>query len=304
MKKIEFIRTALFVPGNRPDRIDKAMNTSADAVIVDLEDAVPPALKAETRPVVCEKIGEHNSPRLLVRVNALDTEFAQDDLDELVVEGLGCIIFPKIEKPEHIRKANQLLTDAEAIRGLPTGTISMIALIESALGVENAFQIISEKTNPARLFTVAFGAADFTLDMGIEMSKTGEEIAFPRARLAVACRAAGIEPPLDTPFMIDLKDLDALEADAKSAKQLGFQGKLCIHPNQVDICNRIFSPTDKDIEQAHKIVAAFNQAEAAGTGALQVDGKFIDFPVVKQAQRILKIAEKVVNAGIKENSNG
>ena len=293
MKKLEFIRTALFVPGNRPDRINKAINTSADAVIADLEDAVPPALKAETRPVVREKILEHHSPRLLVRVNALDTEFVQDDLDELVVEGLACIIFPKIEKPEHIQAANRLLTDAEAKKGIPTGAISIIALIESALGVENAFRIISEKTNPARLFTAAFGAADFTLDMGIEMTKAGEEIAFPRARLAIACRAAGIEPPLDTPFMIDLKDLDALEADAKSAKQLGFQGKLCIHPNQVDICNRIFSPTDKDIEQAHKIVAAFNKAEAAGTGVLQVDGKFIDLPLVKQAQRILKIAEKL-----------
>ena len=93
--------------------------------------------------------------------------------------------------------------------------------------------------------------------------------------------------------MIDLKDLDALEADAKSAKQLGFQGKLCIHPNQVDICNRIFSPTDKDIDKAHKIVAAFKAAEAAGIGVLQVDGKFIDLPLVKQAQRIMKIAEKL-----------
>jgi citrate lyase subunit beta/citryl-CoA lyase len=185
------------------------------------------------------------------------------------------------------------LTEAEAQNGITAGTISIIALIESALGIENAFQIISEKTNPARLFTVAFGAADFTLDMGIEMTKTGEEIAFPRARLAVACRAAGIEPPLDTPFMIDLKDPEALEADAKIARQLGFQGKLCIHPNQVDICNRIFSPTNEDIEQANKIVTAFKQAEAAGTGALQVDGKFIDIALVKQAQRILKIAGKI-----------
>jgi citrate lyase subunit beta/citryl-CoA lyase len=217
----------------------------------------------------------------------------QDDLDELVVESLACIILPKIEKPEHIREANRLLTEAEAQNGITAGTISIIALIESALGIENAFQIISEKTNPARLFTVAFGAADFTLDMGIEMTKTGEEIAFPRARLAVACRAAGIEPPLDTPFMIDLKDPEALEADAKIARQLGFQGKLCIHPNQVDICNRIFSPTNEDIEQANKIVTAFKQAEAAGTGALQVDGKFIDIALVKQAQRILKIAGKI-----------
>ena len=293
MKKIDFIRTALFVPANRPDRIDKAVNTPADAVIVDLEDAVPPALKAEARPVVREKIQKHNTPRLLVRVNALDTEFVQADLDELVVEGLGCIIFPKMEKPEHLRKANQLLSDAEARNGIPAGAVSMIALIESALGVENAFRIISGKTNADRLFTAAFGAADFTLDMGIEMTKTGAEIAFPRARLAVACRAAGVEPPIDTPYMIDLKDPEALEADAKRAKQLGFQGKLCIHPNQVEICNKIFSPTDKDIEQAHKIVDAFKEAEAAGTGVLQVDGKFIDLPLVKQAQRVLKIAEKI-----------
>jgi citrate lyase subunit beta/citryl-CoA lyase len=293
MNKIEFIRTALFVPGNRPDRIDKAVNTAADAVIVDLEDTVLPALKAETRPVVREKILEHNSPRLLVRVNSLDTEFVKGDLDELVVEGLACMILPKIEKPEHIRKANRLLSDAEAKKGIPTGAISIIALIESALGVENAFQIISEKTNPARLFTVAFGAADFTLDLGIEMTKTGEEIAFPRARLAVACRAAGIDPPLDTPFMIDLKDQKALEDDAKRAKQLGFQGKLCIHPNQVDICNRIFSPTDKEIEQARKVIAAFKEAEAAGTAVIQVDGKFIDPPVVKQAQRVLNIADTI-----------
>ena len=293
MKKIDFIRTALFVPANRPDRIDKAVNTPADAVIVDLEDAVPPALKAEARPVVREKIQKHNTPRLLVRVNALDTEFVQADLDELVVEGLGCIIFPKMEKPDHLRKANQLLSEAEARNGIPAGAVSMIALIESALGVENAFRIISGKTNPDRLFSAAFGAADFTLDMGIEMTKTGAEIAFPRARLAVACRAAGVEPPIDTPYMIDLKDPEALKADAKRAKQLGFQGKLCIHPNQVEICNKIFSPTDKDIEQAQKIVDAFKEAEAAGTGVLQVDGKFIDFPLVKQAQRVLKIAEKI-----------
>jgi citrate lyase subunit beta/citryl-CoA lyase len=293
MNKIEFMRTALFVPGNRPDRIDKALNTPADAVIVDLEDAVPPALKDEARPVVREKIQAHNTARLLVRVNALDTELVQADLDELVIEGLVCIIFPKIETPEHIRRANQLLSAAEAQKGIPPGTVSMIALIESALGVENAFEIVSQKTNPTRLFTVAFGAADFTLDMGIEMTRTGEEISYPRARLAVACRAAGVEPPIDTPYMIDLKDPEALEADARRAKQLGFQGKLCIHPNQVDICNRIFSPADKDIEQAHKIVAAFKEAKAAGAGVLQVDGKFIDLPLVKQAQRTLKIAEKI-----------
>ena len=293
MKKFEFIRTALFVPGNRPDRVDKAVNTDADVVIIDLEDAVPYALKAETRPVVREKILDLKNPRVLVRVNALDTQFFRDDLDQLVVEDLACIIIPKIEQPEHIREANRLLTESEAKKGLASGSISLIALIESALGVENAFQITSERTIPERLFTVAFGAADFAQDMGIGMTKTAEESAYPRARLTIACRAAGIDPPLDTPFMIDLKDQEALEADAKRAKQFGFQGKLCIHPNQIDICNKIFSPTQKEIEYAHKVIAAFTEAEATGTAVIQVDGKFIDPPVVKQARRVVKMADSI-----------
>jgi citrate lyase subunit beta/citryl-CoA lyase len=296
MKEIEFIRTALFVPGNRPDRVDKAVNTNADVVIIDLEDAVPYALKAETRPVVRQKILDLKNPRVLVRVNALDTPFFRDDLDELVVKDLACIIIPKIERPEHIREANVLLTEAEAKKDLATGSISLIALVESALGVENAFQITSERTIPERLFTVAFGAADFAQDMGIGMTKTAEESAYPRARLTIACRAAGIAPPLDTPFMIDLRDQQALEADAIRAKQFGFQGKLCIHPNQVDICNKIFSPTQKEIEYAHKVIAAFNEAEAAGTAAIQVDGKFIDPPVVKQARRVVKMADSISRA--------
>jgi citrate lyase subunit beta/citryl-CoA lyase len=297
MKKIGFVRTALFVPGNRPDRVDKAVKTAADAVIIDLEDSIPYAIKAGTRPVVREKILEYKSPRILVRVNALDTEFFHDDLDELAVEDLACIIIPKIETPEHIREANRQLSEVESRKGLPSGSISIIALIESALGIENAFQIVAEKADPARLFTVAFGAADFALDMGIEITKTGEEIAYARARLVVACRAAGIEPPLDTPYMIDLKDTQALQADAGRAKQLGYQGKFCIHPNQVDICNTIFSPTEKEIEYARKVIAAFKEAEAAGTAVIQVNGKFVDPPVVKLANRILKMAQKISEAG-------
>lgn len=295
MKKIEIIRTALFVPGNRPDRVDKAVNTAADVVIIDLEDAVPYMLKAETRPLVREKLVQHKNRNIFVRVNGLDTEFFQEDLDELVVESLGCIIIPKIEHPEHIREANRLLFEAEEKKGVLTGNISIIALIESALGVERAFQIVSEKTEPNRLFTVAFGAADFALDMGIEITKTGDEISYPRARLAVACQAAGMNPPLDTPFMIDLKDIEALEADAKRAKQFGFQGKLCIHPNQVEACNKIFSPTKKEIAYAKRVVQAFNEAESSGTAAIQVDGKFVDYPVVERSKRILRIAEKILS---------
>jgi citrate lyase subunit beta/citryl-CoA lyase len=293
MKKIGFIRTALFVPGNRPDRVDKAVTTAADVVIIDLEDAVPHALKAQTRPLVREKIIQHNQHRPFVRVNGLETEFINADLEELALKGLSHIIIPKIERPAHIREANRLLSEIEEKKGISLGSISIIALIESALGVENAFRIVSEKTEPNRLFTVAFGAADFALDMGIEITKGGEEIAYPRARLALACRAAQIKPPLDTPFMIDLNDIEALEADANRAKQFGFQGKLCIHPRQVEICNRIFSPTKEEIEYAQKVVQAFGEAESSGTAAIQVDGKFVDYPVVARSRRILEIAKLI-----------
>jgi citrate lyase subunit beta/citryl-CoA lyase len=293
MKAFGFIRTALFVPGNRPDRVDKAVHTAADVVIIDLEDAVPYSQKKEVRPVVREKILNYQERPVLVRINALDTEFFQDDLNAVVVEGLACIMVPKVETASQIQEINQGLLKVEENKGLQPGSVSIIPLIESSLAVENVFQIVSQRTDPERLFTVAFGAADFSLDMGFEITRTGEELLYPRARIAVACRAAGVEPPLDTPFMIDLKDLEALEADTKRACQLGFQGKLCIHPNQVDICNQLFSPSKEEIKYAQKVIEAFDAAEAGGSAAIQLQGKFVDRPVVERARRILKIAAKI-----------
>ena len=293
MKELEFIRTALFVPGNRPDRVDKAVDTAADVVIIDLEDAVPYSQKKETRPVVREKILDYQERPVLVRINALDTEFFQEDLDAVVVEGLSCVMVPKVEAAAQILEINRGLLEVEAKKGMRPGSVSIIPLIESALAVENVFQIVSQRTDPERLFTVAFGAADFALDMGFEITKTGEELFYPRARIAVACRAAGVKPPLDTPFMIDLKDPEALEADIKRACRLGFQGKLCIHPNQIDICNRLFSPTTEEIQYAQKVIQAFDEAEAGGSAAIQLDGKFVDYPVVERCRRILKISKLI-----------
>jgi citrate lyase subunit beta/citryl-CoA lyase len=293
MREIEFIRTALFVPGDRPDRVDKAVNTAADAVVIDLEDAVPYKQKKEARSLVREKIRQHRDRQVFVRVNALDSEFVHQDLEAVVLESLSGIIFPKVESSAHIRKINRFLLIAEQYNKVPPGSISVIPLIETALAVENAFQIVAQRTDPERLFTAAFGAADFALDMGFEVTRTGEELSYPRARIAVACRAAGVKPPLDTPFMIDLKDREALEVDVKKARQLGFQGKLCIHPNQVEVCNRIFSPTPEEIEYARKVIQTFEQAEAGGKAAIQLEGKFIDYPVVENSRRILKLAAKI-----------
>lgn len=293
MKPFEFVRTALFVPGNRPDRVDKAVDTAADVVIIDLEDAVPYSQKNETRPVVREKILKYHQRPVFVRVNALNTEFFQDDLNAVLVKELACIMVPKVDAADQIQEINRRLLKVEENKGVRPGSVAIMPLIESALAVENVFQIVTQRTDPERLFTVAFGAADFALDMGFEITKTGEELCYPRARIAVACRAAGVAPPLDTPFMIDLKDFEALEADIKQARRYGFQGKLCIHPNQIDMCNRLFSPSKAEIQYARKVIQAFEAAEAGGSAAIQVEGKFIDYPVVERCRRILKISKLI-----------
>lgn len=285
------IRTALFVPGNRPDRVDKAFHSGADVVIVDMEDAVPLAQKEETRSKVREKVIAQGGRRIIVRVNALESGFCQGDLDEVTVKELGCLMLPKVESPDHIREINHRLLLLEKERGLKPGAVSVIPLIESARAVQDIFAILSEKTDPARILTVAFGAADYSLDLGIEISTEGVELYYPRARIAVACRAAGIAPPLDTPFMIDLKDTEGLKADAMRAKQLGFQGKLCIHPNQIQPCQAIFSPSKEEILHAQRVIQAFEEAEAGGVAAIQLDGKFIDYPVVERARRTLQLAK-------------
>jgi citrate lyase subunit beta/citryl-CoA lyase len=262
-------------------------------VIIDLEDAVAQALKGEAREAARKKVIEHAPRSLMVRVNALGSGHNQSDLQAIVGASPTGIMLPKVEAVEHVREIHERLLGCERHGGLQPGSLGVVALIESARGVQNIFRILSEAIEPARAFLAAFGAADYSLDMGIDLSRDGAELHYPRSRIAVACRAAGKEPPIDTPFMIDLKDLDALRTDARRAKQLGFQGKLCIHPNQVVPCNDIFSPTAEEIAYARRVVEAFEKSEAEGIGALQLDGKFIDTPVVERSRRIIRLAASI-----------
>jgi citrate lyase subunit beta/citryl-CoA lyase len=284
-----WLRSALFVPGNRPDMIDKAVQTNADAVIIDLEDAVPLSQKKKARGQVREKVATYREKKIMVRVNALNSEFGPDDFREVISASLSGIMVPKVENSSDIRQIDAIVREVEKKEGIEPGSIFILPLIESARGIENAFAIASVRTEPDRFFTLSFGAADFALDMGMSMTLSGEELIYPRARLAVACRAAGLAPPIDTPFMIDLKDRQALEADIRRAIRFGFQGKLCIHPNQVEICNKLFSPTENEVAYAQKVIDAFEKAEAEGVGAIQLEGKFIDYPVVERSRRILKM---------------
>ncbi|MCJ7596962.1 MAG: CoA ester lyase [Desulfobacterales bacterium] len=288
------LRTALFSPGNRPDRVEKAIGSGADAVIIDLEDAVPLSEKENTRPLVRAILDRHPGKRLYVRVNGLTTPYCTEDLAAVVCNNLTGILFPKVESQEDIFEIDRILFDAEKRSGLEKGIIEIMTLCESAKGLEEIYPIVSAKPKHHQFSTVAFGSADYTLDLGIALTREGKELEYARARIPIACRAAGIMPPIDTPWMVDLKDIDGLVADAKKAKAYGFQGKLVIHPNQIQPCHDVFTPTEEEIAKAKKIIDAFEEAERQGRAAIQLEGKFIDYAVVEKAKRIYALAQAII----------
>jgi len=290
MNEFTPLRSALFVPGNRPEMIDKAINTAADTIIIDLEDAVPLDKKSEARRHARQNVKGQSKRLIIVRVNGIETDFFEADLDDVVSEDLWCLMIPKVEDPGGAQKLAKALEEQEKKKGFEQGAVKIIPVIETARGVQNISAILGDSSISYRLHTCAFGAADFTLDMGIEMTLSGAELLYPRSRIAVACRAAGLEPPLDSPYMIDIKDVGGLESDALRAKQLGFQGKLCVHPLQVEVCNRVFTPTPEEINYAEKVIRAFEVTKTKGVGTLQLEGKFIDKPIVEKARRIMRIA--------------
>ncbi len=284
------MRSVLFAPGNRPELIDKAVNTAADVIIIDLEDAVHPDKKEEARSNARKKIAQYRERKIIIRVNGVDSDLITADLNEVVTENLWCLMVPKVENLAGVQKLNTYLFNKEEKNALKHGAVKVMPLIETAKGVQDISAILSDDSLSQRFTSCAFGAADYTLDMGIDMTQNGDELLYPRSRIAMACRAAGLEPPLDSPYMIDIKDVDGLKADAVRAKQLGFQGKLCVHPIQIEPCNLIFSPTPEEIHYAEKVILAFDEAKAKGAGALQLDGKFIDEPIVEKARRVMKMA--------------
>jgi citrate lyase subunit beta/citryl-CoA lyase len=278
------LRTLLFAPGNHARRVEKAVTLDADAVILDLEDAVAIAEKVATRAVVAAALRRPRRGRLYVRVNAFDTEFCYGDLVAVVQPGLDGIILPKVETAAGLATIDWLLSQLERDRDLPHAGIDLIPIIETACGLQQVSGILAAGTRVRR---VAFGAGDFTLDLAMTWSRAETELSPARAAIVTASRAAGIEAPLDTVW-VDLADAEGLEASARTALACGFQGKMCIHPDQIAIVNRVYTPNDTDIAFAERVCAAFAQAEAAGIASIQLDGKFIDYPIVYRAQRTLQ----------------
>src|SRR5246127_3257843 len=247
------LRSFLFAPGNHPRRVEKALTLDADAVILDLEDAVATAEKVATRAAIDAVLTCPRTGLLYVRVNAADTEFCYGDLVAIVRPGLDGIILPKVESAAALATIDWLLTQLEREQGLVPQAIDLIPIIETARGLGGLELILGAGT---RVRHVAFGAGDFTLDVNMAWSRTEAELAFARARIVTASRAVGIEAPFDTVW-VDLADEEGLEMSTRTALGFGFQGKMCIHPNQIAVVNRVFTPSEAEIACAERVVAAF-----------------------------------------------
>ncbi|MEB3103625.1 HpcH/HpaI aldolase/citrate lyase family protein [Ferviditalea candida] len=284
-------RSLMFVPGNQPRRLEKVPSLMSDAIIYDLEDSVPLEEKETARKMVSEALAKHTDKTSFVRVNAMSTVYFFEDVSAVISKSLQGIVLPKTERRDQIVIAEYLLTQLERKHGLKPGCLEIVPLMETALGIANALEVAGSCHRVKRL---AFGAVDFTLDIQAEFTEESMETFTARSQLVIASRAAGIEPPIDTVYT-NVKQPAGLEASTKQAKQMGFQGKLVIHPDQIDIVHSVFSPSPKEIEAAQKIVQAFEEATRSGMAAIQVDGKMIDYPVVERARRILEYASKTGN---------
>ncbi len=279
-------RSLLFLPGNNPNMLINAGCLGADAVIFDLEDAVSPAEKDAARILVrntmrymelaCERV---------VRINSVDTEYWRADIDAILPERPDLILLPKAATPNDVLTVDEYVAKCEKKLGLESGSVGIIALIETALGVENAFLIASACKRVKGLF---LGAEDLTADLQCKRTRQGTEIEYSRMRLVVAARAAGIDV-YDTPFT-DVNDDEGIVADAMLAKSLGFTGKASISPRHVDVINDVFSPTVAEIDYAYEVIDAIRRAKAEGKGAISLRGKMIDAPIVARAERTIAMA--------------
>lgn len=281
-------RSMLFLPGNNPNMLINGNCLGADAVIFDLEDAVSPSEKDAARILVRNTMRymDFRGCEIIVRINSIDTAFWKNDIDEILPQKPGLILLPKTSSARDVLEADAYITEVEERLGFGKNTVGLMPLIETALGVENAFAIASATKRVRALF---LGAEDLTADLQCKRTKEGREIEYARTRLVVAARAAGVDV-YDTPFT-DVNDDEGIVRDAQLAKALGFTGKASISPRHVEIINSVFSPTQKDVDYAYEVMEAIALAKEQGKGAIALHGKMIDAPIVARAQQTIAMAE-------------
>lgn len=276
----------LFLPGNNPNMLINAASLMADAVIFDLEDAVSPAEKDAARILVRNtiKYTDLSECEVIVRINSVDTPYWKLDIDAILPERPSLILLPKTAAPSDVNTVADYMSEVEERAGITVGTVGIMPLIETALGVENSFSIASCE----RVRALFLGGEDLTADLQCKRTKEGKEIEYARTRLVVAARAAGVDV-YDTPFT-DVNDDEGIVNDTMFAKSLGFTGKASISPRHVEVINEIFSPTAAEIEYAYEVIDAIRLAKAQGKGAISLRGKMIDAPIVARAERTIAMA--------------
>lgn len=283
-------RTMLFLPGNNPNMIMNGGLLGADSIIFDLEDAVAPDQKDAARILVKSALRslDFGGCEIIIRMNALDTPYWEEDIEEMVPLGPSAIMPTKVSDGNYIRKLEQKITETEEKNGMDVGKIKLIPLLETAMGIEHAYDIAIASPRMEALY---LGAEDLTADLRCERTKEGAEILYARGRLVCAARAAGIEA-YDTPFT-DVEDMEGLRSDARFANGLGYTGKAVINPRHVEDVNCIFSPSDKEIRYAREVFGAIREAKRQGKGAISLRGKMIDAPIAQRAKLVLEAASEL-----------
>jgi citrate lyase beta subunit len=272
---ISHLRSLLFAPGSDEHKLRKALASAADGVVADLEDAVATDEKAAAREVVREVLGTTvtgDRPLTTVRVNGADTPYVRADLALVSELTVDAVVMPK--------------ASPDAIAALGSDGPPVIAIVETAVGLRQAY----ETARSPRVAALVLGAADLGAELRLEPREDGLEILYARSRVVIDSAAAGIRAPIDVVYL-DIRDQKGLEEQARLARSLGFRGKACVHPDQVEVVNRVFAPTSTEVDWARRVVEAFEEGETAGRGVVALDGTMVDLPIVERARRILAEAK-------------
>lgn len=278
----------LFVPANNPKMLVTAHLYGADCILFDLEDAVKYAAKDAARDLLAEalKTVDYGETEIFARINPLSTEFGRDDVKILVPAGLRKMRLAMCEKPEHVKELDELLTEVEKEYGIENGACKIQCSLETPLAVMNAVSIAAASP---RVVSISFGAEDFTRTMGAERTKEGKELFVARTMVVMAAAITGIDA-IDTVWA-DLDDEEGFKEEVKSSMNLGFAGKSCIHPSQIKIVHKIFTPNKEELEKSLEIVRAAKAADISKGGVITVNGKMVDIPVIAKAEKIVRLAK-------------
>lgn len=285
------LRSMIFVPGHRHDMVAKAARSGADAVIADLEDAVAPHEKPNARAGLAE-LPETGVP-MYVRTNAPDTDMFWDDVVAAAnAPDVAGLVIPKAESADVLRELDGALRVLEMTseRAEASAAVAVMPLIESAVGVRATYDMVRSS---GRVTAVLFGSGeqgDLVADLGVEWTPEGTGLMYARSKVLLDARAAGLEHPMDAVFM-DFRDLDSLRVECELARRLGYVGKVAIHPAQIPVINDVFTPSDEEVAHNRRILAAFEEALAAGSASIAVDGKMVDYAVARVARAVLARAE-------------